>query len=108
MSARRDIRLLLADVDGTLVTDDKVLTEAAKDMVRDLRAAGIAFAITSSRPPRGMRRGRSLRKRPLTWKMGFARGELCNYARLAAAAAWIHPVTASTAQALSTKAPWLR
>ena len=55
MSARRDIRLLLADVDGTLVTDDKVLTEAAKDVVRDLRVAGIAFAITSSRPPRGMR-----------------------------------------------------
>ncbi len=55
VSAGRDIRLLLADVDGTLVTDDKVLTEAAKDVVRDLQAAGIAFAITSSRPPRGMR-----------------------------------------------------
>lgn len=55
MSARRQIRLLLADVDGTLLTDDKVLTAAAKEAVRDLRDAGIAFAITSSRPPRGMR-----------------------------------------------------
>ena len=55
MNARRRIRLLLADVDGTLLTDDKVLTAAAEEAVRDLRDAGIAFAITSSRPPRGMR-----------------------------------------------------
>ncbi len=55
VSGQRDIRLVLADVDGTLVTDDKVLTKAALDAVRALRDAGIAFAITSSRPPRGMR-----------------------------------------------------
>ena len=48
------IRLLLADVDGTLVTQDKVLTEASKAMVRDLGYADIQFAITSGRPPRGM------------------------------------------------------
>jgi Cof subfamily protein (haloacid dehalogenase superfamily) len=41
-------------VDGTLVTPDKVLTEAAVDAVERLRAAGIVFAITSGRPPRGM------------------------------------------------------
>lgn len=51
---QHDIRLLLADVDGTLVTKDKVLTEAAKAAVRELDHAGIAFAITSGRPPRGM------------------------------------------------------
>ncbi len=55
MSAQHDIRLVVADVDGTLVTDDKVLTEAAKEAIRDLRVTGIAFTITSSRPPRGMR-----------------------------------------------------
>ena len=55
MSARRDIRLLLADVDGTLVTQEKVLTEDAKAAVGELRLAGIALAITSGRPPRGMR-----------------------------------------------------
>ncbi len=55
MSGRRDIRLLLADVDGTLVTNDKLLTEAAKVAVQDLRQAGIAFTLTSSRPPRGLR-----------------------------------------------------
>lgn len=55
MNAQRGIRLLLADVDGTLVTGDKVLTEATIAAVRDMRSAGIAFAITSSRPPRGMK-----------------------------------------------------
>lgn len=48
------IRLLLADVDGTLVTQDKVLTKEAVDAVHGLRDAGILFAITSGRPPRGM------------------------------------------------------
>jgi hypothetical protein len=48
------IRLLLADVDGTLVTNDKVLTPRAIDAVRNLGEAGVLFAITSGRPPRGM------------------------------------------------------
>jgi Cof subfamily protein (haloacid dehalogenase superfamily) len=48
------IRLLLADVDGTLVTPDKTLTDRAVDAVRRLGTAGILFAITSGRPPRGM------------------------------------------------------
>ena len=48
------IKLLLADVDGTLVTPDKVLTDRAVDAVRRLGAAGILFAVTSGRPPRGM------------------------------------------------------
>jgi Cof subfamily protein (haloacid dehalogenase superfamily) len=48
------IRLLIADVDGTLVTREKVLTERARAAVRQMRSAGIEFAITSGRPPRGM------------------------------------------------------
>jgi Cof subfamily protein (haloacid dehalogenase superfamily) len=48
------ISLLLADVDGTLVTREKVLTDRAKAAVVALRQAGIRFAITSGRPPRGM------------------------------------------------------
>lgn len=48
------ISLVLADVDGTLLTTDKVLTSRAVDAVHALDAAGIAFAITSGRPPRGM------------------------------------------------------
>jgi Cof subfamily protein (haloacid dehalogenase superfamily) len=50
----RPIRLLLADVDGTLVTQQKVLTQQAITAVRALHDAGILFAITSGRPPRGM------------------------------------------------------
>lgn len=48
------ISLVLADVDGALVTRDKVLTDRAAKAVRALQAAGIHFAITSGRPPRGM------------------------------------------------------
>jgi Cof subfamily protein (haloacid dehalogenase superfamily) len=48
------IRLLLSDVDGTLVTPDKVLTDRAVDAVSKLGAAGVMFAVTSGRPPRGM------------------------------------------------------
>ncbi len=50
----RNISLVLSDVDGTLVTDDKRLTDASINAVRKLKQAGIRFAITSSRPPRGM------------------------------------------------------
>ena len=52
--AAASIRLLLADVDGTLVTPEKALTERAVAAVRKLKAAGVLFAITSGRPPRGM------------------------------------------------------
>jgi hypothetical protein len=51
---RPAIRLLLSDVDGTLITPDKQLTEAAIAAAQALHAAGIALAITSGRPPRGM------------------------------------------------------
>ncbi|MGH7088991.1 MAG: HAD hydrolase family protein, partial [Stellaceae bacterium] len=48
------IALVIADVDGTLVTEDKILTPRAQAAVAALDRAGIAFAITSGRPPRGM------------------------------------------------------
>jgi Cof subfamily protein (haloacid dehalogenase superfamily) len=49
------IAAVLADVDGTLVTKKKVLTERAIRAVKELQAHGVLFAITSGRPPRGMR-----------------------------------------------------
>jgi Cof subfamily protein (haloacid dehalogenase superfamily) len=52
---RVKISALISDVDGTLVTDDKILTEATRAAVTRLHAAGITFAIISSRPPRGLR-----------------------------------------------------
>jgi Cof subfamily protein (haloacid dehalogenase superfamily) len=54
MASSPAIRLLLADVDGTLVTDDKALTDRAVAAVAKLKQAGIRFAVTSGRPPRGM------------------------------------------------------
>ena len=48
------VRLVIADVDGTLVTQDKALTPRAIAAVKKLHDAGILFGITSGRPPRGM------------------------------------------------------
>jgi Cof subfamily protein (haloacid dehalogenase superfamily) len=49
------ISLVVSDVDGTLLTKDKTLTDRAKAAVRRLHQAGIGFTITSSRPAIGMR-----------------------------------------------------
>ena len=58
MAARADedegIALLVADVDGTLLTPEKALTRRARIAVRRLSLAGIDFTLVSSRPPRGM------------------------------------------------------
>jgi Cof subfamily protein (haloacid dehalogenase superfamily) len=49
------ISLVVSDVDGTLVTDEKVLTPATVAAVRRIKEAGVNFTIVSSRPPRGLR-----------------------------------------------------
>jgi Cof subfamily protein (haloacid dehalogenase superfamily)/HAD superfamily hydrolase (TIGR01509 family) len=48
------IKLLIADVDGTMLTPDKVLTAGTCDAVDRLRRAGVEFTVTSGRPPRGL------------------------------------------------------
>jgi len=48
------IALVVSDVDGTLLTTDKILTDGAKAAVRKLHDAGIGFTIVSSRPTIGM------------------------------------------------------
>jgi Cof subfamily protein (haloacid dehalogenase superfamily) len=48
------VRLMVIDVDGTLLTPDKVLTERAVRAVRQLREARVEVALTSGRPPRGL------------------------------------------------------
>jgi Cof subfamily protein (haloacid dehalogenase superfamily) len=53
--ATQKIAAVLADVDGTLVTKEKVLTPRAIRAVKRLQEMGVLFAITSGRPPRGMR-----------------------------------------------------
>jgi Cof subfamily protein (haloacid dehalogenase superfamily) len=52
--AAKPIQLLLADVDGTLVDQNKDLTDRTVAAVKQLKEAGILFAVTSGRPPRGM------------------------------------------------------
>jgi Cof subfamily protein (haloacid dehalogenase superfamily) len=52
--SERTIKLVLSDVDGTLVTHDKVLTERAIAAVQQLHEADILFALTSARPPQGL------------------------------------------------------
>ncbi len=49
------ISALVSDVDGTLVTHDKVLTRRTREAVAALQVRGIRFAAISGRPPRGMR-----------------------------------------------------
>jgi Cof subfamily protein (haloacid dehalogenase superfamily) len=48
------IALVVSDVDGTLLTKDKTLTDAAKAAARRLHDSGIGFTIVSSRPTIGM------------------------------------------------------
>ena len=48
------IKLVVSDVDGTMVTSEKVLTRATIDAAHRLRDAGVPLALVSSRPPRGM------------------------------------------------------
>ena len=47
-------KLVITDVDGTLVTTEKALRPSAVAAVRKLRDAGIGFTICSSRPPFGL------------------------------------------------------
>lgn len=49
------ISLVVSDVDGTIVTRDKVLTPRTIAAVERLHARGIGFSICSSRPPFGLR-----------------------------------------------------
>src|SRR5215471_13351365 len=54
-AAAQAIAAVIADVDGTLVTKAKVLTPRAIAAIERLHDHGVVFAITSGRPPRGMR-----------------------------------------------------
>ena len=48
------IRLLLCDIDGTLVRHDKSLPDENVAAIRELTARGIAVSLISARPPAGM------------------------------------------------------
>jgi Cof subfamily protein (haloacid dehalogenase superfamily) len=48
------IRLLVSDIDGTLVRDDKTLSDANRSAIRELVTDGVAVTLISARPPSGM------------------------------------------------------
>lgn len=48
------VRLLISDIDGTLVRHDKTLSDGVVAAVGRARAAGIAVSLISARPPSGM------------------------------------------------------
>ncbi|MDE8652792.1 Cof-type HAD-IIB family hydrolase [Novosphingobium album (ex Liu et al. 2023)] len=49
------IRLLVSDIDGTLVRGDKTLSDVNRAAIQALEADGVAVTLISSRPPGGMR-----------------------------------------------------
>ncbi|MEM9222513.1 MAG: HAD family hydrolase [Pseudomonadota bacterium] len=55
-SSQNAIRLVVSDVDGTLVTHDKRVTPATRAAVARLAELGIGFTVVSSRPPFGLRK----------------------------------------------------
>lgn len=53
-AALGDIRLVVSDIDGTLVRPDKSLAPETIEAVARLRAAGMGFTLISARPPSGL------------------------------------------------------
>jgi HAD superfamily hydrolase (TIGR01484 family) len=51
---RERIRLVVSDIDGTLVRQDKSLSDGVVAAVQRLQNAGVAFSLISARPPSGM------------------------------------------------------
>ena len=75
-----DVRMVVADVDGTLVTPEKILTPRARAVVRAIVEAGIAFTITSGRPPGAFDAASTARRMSVITIVGFA-GVSINTAR---------------------------
>lgn len=48
------VRLIISDIDGTLVRHDKTLSDAVVAAVGRARNAGLQFSLISARPPSGM------------------------------------------------------
>lgn len=57
-AATGPIRLVVSDVDGTIVDRDKNVLPGTIQAAQRLEAAGISLALVSSRPPRGMEKVR--------------------------------------------------
>ena len=55
MTPKTKIKLVVTDVDGTLVTRDKRVTPRAQAAIAAMRDQGVRFTIMSARPPYGVR-----------------------------------------------------
>ena len=53
--AKRDIKMIVTDLDGTYLRDDKSVSEYTKSVITRLRAKGIKFVIATARPVRAVR-----------------------------------------------------
>lgn len=53
-TVRKPLKLVISDVDGTLVRSDKTLSPATIAAVGRLEAAGLPFTLISARPPSGL------------------------------------------------------
>ena len=73
------IALVVSDVDGTLLTKDKVLTDDANAAAQKLHEAGIGFTIVSSRPTIGM--GFLIEPLSITLPIGAFNGSFCAASR---------------------------
>lgn len=49
------VRLVVSDIDGTLVNRAKIVTARARRALAALASAGVGFTVTSARPPVGLR-----------------------------------------------------
>ena len=58
MAGKRKISLVLADVDGTLVTEEKILTKRARDAVE--RAARCRYSFRHNKRPAAARHGHAV------------------------------------------------
>ena len=65
------IALVVSDVDGTLLTKDKTLTDQAARAVRQLEDSGVGFTVVSSRPTIGMviRSGSTRNRMPMLGRL---------------------------------------
>ncbi|MGQ2374718.1 Cof-type HAD-IIB family hydrolase [Companilactobacillus zhachilii] len=49
-----DIKLILSDIDGTILNDENVVDSGLKSVISELRQQGIPFVLASARSPEGM------------------------------------------------------
>ena len=55
LGAKREVRMLVCDLDGTLLAGPRFVTERTREAIASARDDGITVVLASARPPRSMR-----------------------------------------------------